>query len=354
MGNDASKQQQQQQQDPDDNSNYSDFQPISHPNSPEHIPTPADEMSYSGILVEKPGDNGASPSSSSPGLTSSFSTPLAGKQSAASASVNPNRRRIIKATPPPAPAVVPLSSSSSSSAAAAGSTTTTRKGDDDDDENYIGHQKNHLPAVLSPKASKELLQESMEQSKTKRLEKLSREQKLKRDKLLEERRKTHVKKEGATQPNPFTKFLKAFSVEPAFPHHKRAYEEGDIDREEATASATAAASESTAKTGPSSSSSSSTPLLSGRISPAVVMPHNDSKRMKLDESSTTGGAGTTDKDGYSSSNNNNKLLLLSSSVASWAKESVPEWVPMAVGATAMAAVAVMIAFRLTSNGGSKS
>lgn len=331
MGNDASKK---KSPSPENSSKdilsdkFSEFENISHPSSPENTletktnMISTDEMSYSGILVDKsgsimfPDENKASMSASA------FSSPTKGGGN--DANPHPNRRRIIKATHP----------------AQSTATTSSAAKKEEDEEESTHHGKHHLPAVLSPKASSELLQESIVLSKSKRLEQLSREQKSKRDKLLEAKRRgiktgsdsgssddesgEKKKKKETPQPNPFSKFLRVFSVEPQYPHHKRSYEEGEIDREEAAVEKKA----------------TSTAATSGRHSPSVVIAaHNDSKRQKLDDS-------THDQEGFSEKC---KAML------SFVVESLPEWVPMATASAAMAAVAVMVALKISamSSGGSK-
>lgn len=336
MGNDASKKPKKRS---NNNSNISindgssdifqddssEFQNVSHPSSPENIPGATkkiedDIMSYSGILVEKPGVMTENEKDSS---NSSAFAAVVSKSAKEATPVAPNRRRIIKATPPSAKSSNATASSSSSSSSGG------KNGGEVDDENTS--HKQHLPAVLSPKASTELLEDSMEQARNKRLEALAREQKSKRDKLLEERRKMassddpNQKKKETSQPNPFSKFLRAFSVEPVFPHHKRAYEEGEIDREEAAASAAAAAAEGSADNTLSSS---------GRNSPSGLV----NKRFKLDDKAADKSTAARD-------------TSFSASWWSTMSESLPEWAPMVTAAAAMATVAVVVALKL--NTGSK-
>ena len=80
-------------------------------------------------------------------------------------------------------------------------------------------RKEHLPSV-SPTNDKELLEESIEHDRKQRLQQLSKQQKSKRQQAQEENRKGH-KKIILAQANPFSRFLSAFSVEPEFPNHKR-------------------------------------------------------------------------------------------------------------------------------------
>ncbi|KAG7374790.1 hypothetical protein IV203_013885 [Nitzschia inconspicua] len=346
------------------NDKFSDFEDISHPSSPETnnslekkqqktdnavtVGNNSDEMSYSGILVEKTGsmmimsDHTTNVTVSSTN-TSAFSappttgTPKSGDNSdninttSSTVKPNPNRRRIIKATPPPSAAATTVLAANK-----------VVKDADDDDDSIVHHGgKQHLPAVLSSKASSELLQESIEQSKSKRLEKLSRDQKSKREKLLDAKRRglktgsdngnsneEESSKKKKPQPNPFSRFLRVFSVEPEYPHHKRAYEESEIDREVVDTVDTNKTVTATATT----TTPTTTIATSGRHSPSVVIAaHNDSKRQKLsDESHDT-------KNTFSQKGK----VFLSSLV-----EKMPEWVPLATASAAMAAVAVMVALKL--------
>lgn len=78
----------------------------------------------------------------------------------------------------------------------------------------------------------QLLQESLDAARQQRLLKLQSDQKNRRNKAIEDRRK-HRKEASSVQANPFSRFLKAFSVESEFPAHKRAHEvdgeDSDID-----------------------------------------------------------------------------------------------------------------------------
>jgi hypothetical protein len=344
MGNDASKKKPESPNTtPDDilNDKFSEFERISHPSTPENNKVepettqkttsfPIDEMSYSGILVDKSGSIMIPDES----ISAETTTAIASPPPQGSIQTIPNRRRILKATPPPTAG--PTTASVMTTAAK------RNKEDNDDDDGdkniHHGSGKQHLPAVLSPKASSELLKDSIEQSKTKRLEQLSREQKSKRDKLLEAKRRglktgsdgsggdgsnddeqggTKKKKEPP-QPNPFSKFLRVFSVEPTYPHHKRSYEEGAIDREEAV---------TTEKIGIPASTATG-----GRHSPSVVIAaHNESKRQKLDDA----------QHDQNSLSDKGKAIL-----SSW-MESMPEWVPVVTASAAMAVVAVFVALKIS-------
>jgi hypothetical protein len=357
----------------------SEYQPISYPPSPENtVPTTntgliTDEMSYSGILVEPPSKGGAAAAAASAAAkhldtASAFSSPIQPVAAAAGASpsIPASGRRIVKATHPPPPPAGHADTYHNSSHE------TNSKVDHSNTrlEGHHHHGKQHLPAVLSHKASTELLEESIEQSKTKRLEQRSRDQKSKRDKLLEERRKIKPlptdqtssttskddstvtdnpppSKKSTPQPNPFSKFLRVFSVEPAFPHHKRAYEESDVDAQQQQQQQvpSVAPETGTHDTGPVTSAATSSSS-EGRSSPAsMVTSHNESKRMKLDDATSQN---TNEND---RSDIKNALLWLSSLV-----EAMPEWVPTVAATAGMTVVAVMVAWKFStlSSGPSKS
>eukprot|EP00934_Nitzschia_sp_Nitz4_P001222 Nitzschia sp. Nitz4//scaffold109_size72162//51584//52345//NITZ4_005853-RA/size72162-processed-gene-0.18-mRNA-1//1//CDS//3329532784//1222//frame0 len=78
----------------------------------------------------------------------------------------------------------------------------------------------------------DILKASMEQDKNKRLSKLQNDQKARRTKAVEERRKLPAAPTSSAQPNPFSQFLSAFSVQPKYPSHKRGYEAEDTPEED--------------------------------------------------------------------------------------------------------------------------
>lgn len=87
----------------------------------------------------------------------------------------------------------------------------------------------HLDVVpLTQQSDTELLQESLTKDKQERLQKLQSDQKNRRNKAVEERRKT-TPTPSEVQPNPFSRFLSVFSVEPQFPNHKRRYEPSESE-----------------------------------------------------------------------------------------------------------------------------
>jgi hypothetical protein len=156
-------------------------------------PKDDDDMSSSGILVENP------------------SSPTA---------VNPNRRRIIKGA-------APKSSSSSTH------TSTTKEEEEEDGDQPAKSFNNNSTSsedtvtVISDSNDEELLQESIANSRQKRMQRLAADQKSKRESKQSAGR-THPNKIQASA-NPFSRFLSAFSVDTKYPHHKRAYEDQEDD-----------------------------------------------------------------------------------------------------------------------------
>lgn len=94
------------------------------------------------------------------------------------------------------------------------------------DNLVMAHLLSNHPS-LGQQSDDELLQESLAQDKQQRLQKLQSEQKSKRNKAIEDRRKLPdgERRKNSAKANPFSRFLSAFSVEPAFPSHKRPLEE---------------------------------------------------------------------------------------------------------------------------------
>jgi len=194
-----------------------DFHKVSPPSSPS-IDVKVDEMSYSGILVEKPGTEfpAAAPTPPSASISGSFAADLStppvsnrskGRTKAAFSKEQP--RRIVKATPPPKAVVE-----------------TSVKQSDDPESPAVHHHS--IPALASPigaNAATEMLEESIEKndSKNKRMERVTNKQKSDREKLLQEKRRRQQPSSGGkpkVQANPFSRFLSAFSVD-ANPTHKR-------------------------------------------------------------------------------------------------------------------------------------
>lgn len=203
--------------------NSGDFQKISPPSSPSII-AKFDEMSYSGILVEKPETPAALSSSAGASFAADLTTPpisnrSKSRKSTASSTVSSTAsssfakdqpRRIVKATPPrPSSEVVESLESQK------------KKDDDVDSPAHVLHAH---ASPIGVNAATELLEESIEKnaSKKKSLERVTSKQKSDREKLLQEKRRRQqpIPNDDAVQANPFSRFLKAFSVD-ANPTHKR-------------------------------------------------------------------------------------------------------------------------------------
>ncbi len=90
------------------------------------------------------------------------------------------------------------------------------------------HHHEHDIVPLTQQSDTELLQESLTKDKQERLQKLHSDQKNRRSKAVEERRKG-TPSPSEVQPNPFSRFLSVFSVEPQFPSHKRRYEPSESE-----------------------------------------------------------------------------------------------------------------------------
>mmetsp|Transcript_3347 Transcript_3347/g.6995 ORF Transcript_3347/g.6995 Transcript_3347/m.6995 type:complete len:255 (+) Transcript_3347:137-901(+) len=145
-------------------------------------------------------------------------------------------RRIIKAVKPDASTLTPVQLLE-----------TDNNNDNDIDDNVGNANKKHslpLPIAESPSVARELELEKMEQQKQGRLEEMKSSQRAKRDKRLDERRKKHGTQHqnflsagngndettsSGVQANPFSRFLSAFSVQPAHPEHKRPYPQGSSE-----------------------------------------------------------------------------------------------------------------------------
>lgn len=117
--------------------------------------------------------------------------------------------------------------------------------DEEDDEScsiprYLSPDKPHSvvpkPLAMNPSIARELEQEQYEESRQERIHFTELRQRHKREQHLQKRRtaadqQNSDAKKPTPQPNPFSRFLSVFSVQPAHPEHKRALER---DREEAT------------------------------------------------------------------------------------------------------------------------
>lgn len=206
--------------------NSGDFQKVSPPSSPSITinasPTDENDMSYSGILVEKPGASTSASSASKATMSASFaadlSTPPVSNKSksrttitkAAAAQEQP--RRIVKATPP--------------SKVAANAETDGKENNNDAESPAVHHHPPSLASPIGANAATEMLEESIEKnhSKNKRMERVTNKQKSDREKLLQEKRRQKGGSSNAdnkkVQANPFSRFLSAFSVD-TNPTHKR-------------------------------------------------------------------------------------------------------------------------------------
>jgi len=231
-----------------------DFQKVSPPSSPTFNTNvninanmaKVDEMSYSGILVEKPDDSSseqqqqqqqqqqqtgksAVPSSEGAIFAADLTTPSVSNRSknrikGSTSAKDLQSRRIVKATPPSktvATATVTATALEENEASEASTSTSA---------SAHTHAVYHNAAPLSSpignnaNAANELLEESIEKhdQKTKQREKVTNRQKNDRERLFQEKRK---QKSGnndkpKVQANPFSRFLSAFSVN-ANPKHKR-------------------------------------------------------------------------------------------------------------------------------------
>lgn len=217
-----------------DRINSGDFQKISPPSSPS-INMKKDDMSNSGIMVENPNDTSTITTITTPILaaTATFaadlSTPPMSNKTKSKMKVGNNTqnnisRRIVKATPP------------SSSRPVADDDNSNSKNEDKIDQSKSGGVlgNHHVPTAAtvlsSPKganAANELLEESIEISKNKRMERATNKQKNDREKLLQEKRRQQCdgnrEQHQKDQPkaNPFSRFLHVFSMEAPNPKHKR-------------------------------------------------------------------------------------------------------------------------------------
>lgn len=107
-------------------------------------------------------------------------------------------------------------------------TTSTTTSDKKDRQHH-----HHDVVPITQQSDDELLQESLNKDKQERLHKLQTDQKNRRNKAVEERRKSpptpNSSSADVVQANPFSRFLSVFSVEPQFPNHKRRYEPSESE-----------------------------------------------------------------------------------------------------------------------------
>jgi len=177
-----------------DRLNSGDFHKISPPSSPSiALNMTKDEMSYSGILVEKPEGDSPTPVSSatSASFAADLSTPPASNRSKnrTKTSAKEQPRRIVKATPPSSKVAVDM----------------------DDNRNDADSQAENIPSSLaSPigvNAASEMLEESIEKNTSKNKQRVTNKQKSDREKLLQEKRRCQQPngdKKPQVQANPFS------------------------------------------------------------------------------------------------------------------------------------------------------
>jgi hypothetical protein len=132
-------------------------------------------------------------------------------------------RRIVKASKP---LVSPKNSNAAEDNRNALAVKTTLA---DDDAGYLS------PVAIAennPSVERELEEEQAEASRQERIQTMEQRQRSKREKAMQQRRTSNNnEKKTVIQANPFSRFLSVFSVEPAHPEHKRAFE-GDEGIEE--------------------------------------------------------------------------------------------------------------------------
>lgn len=160
--------------------------------------------------------------------TSTSGTAANAAAATADRSTTPQRsRRIVKATIPS-----PSTSEHDLTEKANG------KSDDDDGKPTRYYLSPSDPHTVPPRGqgsavARELDDEQYEESRQERIVTMEKRQRNKREQKMQERRNnpstTATKK--TTEANPFSRFLSVFSVEPAHPEHKRAFE-GDAEIEE--------------------------------------------------------------------------------------------------------------------------
>jgi len=237
MGTGSSSKNNEQENDVRNRIDSGDFQKVSPPSSPTFgANMKVDEMSYSGILVEKPDDssvekhpskgNSAVPSSEGATFAADLTTPPISnrsksriKNSSHVKDQQPQPRRIVKATPPSKAAVVSAEDTEASVAS----------------ENVVHNNAAPLSSPIgnNANAANELLEESIEKhdSKTKQRERVTNRQKNDRERLFQEKRKQKI---GASdkpkvEANPFSRFLSAFSVDGNSKHKRKEQSSNDAD-----------------------------------------------------------------------------------------------------------------------------
>jgi hypothetical protein len=155
----------------DEDMDFEPVQVVSQPTSPQQQQDKSNDLSQSGVLVE------ALPTGVAVMMTDQEKEEI-------------SKRRIVKGTPP-TPTTRSTSSTGLSSQAAAEAAAAKAKAAKDDIANaeLLEEHHSHVATVISSVNDDELLLESLELDKQQRLKTLSREQKTKREKAIEERRK---------------------------------------------------------------------------------------------------------------------------------------------------------------------
>lgn len=183
------------------------------------------------------------------------------------------------------------------------------------------HHQHHAAAAGSKslETDEELLNESLQQDRQQRLIKLQNDQRAKRNKAVESRRKQKSEDEGTSKPvpqaNPFSQFLSAFSVQPKFPSHKRAYEPSAVDYEDEEPVPTNRPPRGT-KPPPEAKMTIHSNVKDGPV---------DTKRPKLDESMASTGAAASGGDGTNSEGPLAQIVAATSLVVDWLDENIPAW-----------------------------
>lgn len=235
MGTGTSSRSTEQENDVRDRIDSGEFQKVSPPSSPTFTSTAnmkVDEMSYSGILVEKPDDssiekqsqkgNIAVPSSEGATFAADLTTPPISNRSKSrikNSTKQPQPRRIVKATPPSKTAVVAAEDTEASVAS----------------EDAVHHNAASLSSPIgnNANAANTLLEESIEKhdSKTKQRERASSRQKNDRERLFQEKRKQKIgaNDKPKVEANPFSRFLSAFSVDGNSKHKRKEQSSNDAE-----------------------------------------------------------------------------------------------------------------------------
>jgi hypothetical protein len=102
-----------------------------------------------------------------------------------------------------------------------------------DTDDNVTSGKHGVTKVIaeSPAVARELEQEHTDELRKERLLDMAERLRTKREELLQQRRTNPkpIDDKALLQPNPFSRFLSVFSVEPAHPEHKRVFEGGIED-----------------------------------------------------------------------------------------------------------------------------